>query len=159
MVLYDLSVGHNNPGTEGSLQGKTCFYLGSNWIDSIVVGLKSLVEKMTLTDMNMPMWASPPVLIDPGFFQDANSASRIFQFARSLGHTRYLDTAHLVRDSADGYLVVQITEWKHFGFCSCALCQQKNGERNASLLSFCFWADQSSLILSGFASSGAWLTH
>ncbi|KAJ5855132.1 hypothetical protein N7534_007675 [Penicillium rubens] len=49
MVLYDLSVGHNNPGTEGSLQG-----------------LKSLVEKMTLTDMNMPI---------------------IFQFARSLGHT------------------------------------------------------------------------
>ncbi|KAJ5260252.1 hypothetical protein N7505_009633 [Penicillium chrysogenum] len=38
MVLYDLSVGHNNPGTEGSLQG-----------------LKSLVEKMTLTDMNMPI--------------------------------------------------------------------------------------------------------
>ncbi|KAJ6177747.1 hypothetical protein N7519_008208 [Penicillium mononematosum] len=49
MVLFDLSTGHNNPGTDGSLQG-----------------LKSLVEKMTLTDMNMPI---------------------IFQFARSLGHT------------------------------------------------------------------------
>ncbi|KAJ5471687.1 hypothetical protein N7530_009044 [Penicillium desertorum] len=49
MVLFDLSMGHNNPGIDGSLQG-----------------LKSLVEKLTLTDMNMPI---------------------IFQFARSLGHT------------------------------------------------------------------------
>ena len=55
MVLFDLSMGHNNPGIDGSLQGKTGFYLGSNWIDSIVVGLKGLVEKMTLTDMIMPM--------------------------------------------------------------------------------------------------------
>lgn len=30
MVLLDLSTGRNNPGTDGSLQGKTGFYLGSN---------------------------------------------------------------------------------------------------------------------------------
>ncbi|OQE34720.1 hypothetical protein PENCOP_c016G07080 [Penicillium coprophilum] len=48
VILFDLSMGHNNPGTHGILQG-----------------LQSLVEKTTLTDMNMPI---------------------IFQFARSLGH-------------------------------------------------------------------------
>ncbi|CAG8897027.1 unnamed protein product [Penicillium egyptiacum] len=39
VVLFDLSMGHNNPpGRDGSLRG-----------------LKSLIEKMTLTDMNMPI--------------------------------------------------------------------------------------------------------
>ncbi|CAI7602627.1 unnamed protein product [Penicillium glandicola] len=38
VVLFDLSMGHSNPGDSGSLQG-----------------LKSLLEKMTLTDMNMPI--------------------------------------------------------------------------------------------------------
>ncbi|KAJ5375766.1 Meiosis specific protein SPO22 [Penicillium concentricum] len=48
VILFDLSMGHNNPGTHGILQG-----------------LQRLVEKTTLTDMNMPI---------------------IFQFARSMGH-------------------------------------------------------------------------
>ncbi|KAJ5505097.1 Meiosis specific protein SPO22 [Penicillium fimorum] len=48
VVLFDLSTGHNNPGSHGILQG-----------------LQRLVEKTTLTDMNMPI---------------------IFQFARSFGH-------------------------------------------------------------------------
>lgn len=59
MILFDLSVGHNNPSNDELLQGKTDLYLGWNWINHIVVGLKGLVDQLPLTDMNMPMWVIP----------------------------------------------------------------------------------------------------
>lgn len=55
MVLFDLSVGHNNPSNDELLQGETGLYLECNLINHIPLGLKGLVEEIPLTDMNMPM--------------------------------------------------------------------------------------------------------
>ncbi|KAJ5463934.1 Meiosis specific protein SPO22 [Penicillium sp. IBT 31633x] len=70
VVLFDLSIGHNSPSVNQSLEGKAGFHVGYNFSNPLVVGLKRLVEKTQLTDSNMPI---------------------IFQFARSLGQTGGVD--------------------------------------------------------------------
>ena len=77
MVLFGLSVGHNNPSNDELLQGKTDLYLGWNWTKHIVVGLKGLVDQLPLTDMNMPMWVIP-TSIDWKFFTDTNMDLEFF---------------------------------------------------------------------------------